>query len=305
VQVIYTPDEYTPNEGSFYISDAQGTVVFGSGVGAIGEITALNVCLENGCYDLYVLDSFGDGWQGFFTEPGVSVIMNGDTLLSNIVPEYVQVSAQFGINSDCTILPAECSTVVELVPDSLVNALNSVFIYWNQDLNEVQSVSWDFGNGDFSNSVYPIYFYDTIGTYTVCATVTFAGGCTTTSCVTFTIDETGSYGPGGTPFNGFWLNVLGTYPESVSEIDASKYDLRLFPNPTNGLLHLQLANTNAPENCTARVFSMDGREVFSTRFNNYSSGLGLEMNLTELKSGYYILVLQNGNEIYRASFVKQ
>jgi hypothetical protein len=305
VQIIYTPDEYTPNEGSFYISDAQGTVVFGSGAGAITDITTLNVCLENGCYDLNVLDLYGDGWQGFSSVPGVSVLMNGDTLLANIVPEYDQATAQFGINSDCTILPAECSTIVELVPDSLVNALNSVFIYWNQDLNEVQSVLWDFGNGDFSNAVYPIYFYDTIGTYTVCATVTFADGCTTTNCVTFTIDETGSYGPGGTPFTGFWLNVVGTYPASVSEFTETKNALKLFPNPTNGLVHLQLANLNTSEKCNARVFSMDGREVTSTQFNNNSSGINLEMNVSELKSGYYMLVLQNGNEIYRASFVKE
>jgi hypothetical protein len=99
--------------------------------------------------------------------------------------------------------------------------------------------------------------------------------------------------------------VVGTYPESVSEFTETKKALKLFPNPTNGQVHLQLANVNTSEKSTARVFSMDGREVTSTQFNNYSSGLNLEMNLSELKSGYYILVLQNGNEIYRASIVKE
>ncbi len=304
VQVLYNPDS-TPNEGSFNISDQEGNFLLGVDYGAITQTTTLNVCLVDGCYDLNVFDYYGDGWSGGNGMPGISVYMNGTALLMDVSPDSWEVSQQFGVNSDCNIPPPQCFTIVELIPDSLVSALNSVFVFWDEDLTDVISVVWDFGNGDFSNSVYPIYFYDTVGTYTVCATVTFANGCSTSNCVTFTIDESGNYGPGGTAMSGFWLNVVGTYPESVSEFTETKKALKLFPNPTNGLVHLQLANLNTSEKCTARVFSMDGREVTSIQFNNNSSGNILEMNLSELKSGYYILVLQNGNEIYRASFVKE
>jgi hypothetical protein len=304
IQVLYNPDS-TPNEGSFNISDQEGNFLLGVDYGALTQITTLNVCLADGCYDLNVFDYYGDGWSGGNGMPGVSIFMNGTVLLSDVSPDLSEVSEQFGVNSDCNIPAPQCSTIIELIPDSLVNALNSVFVFWDEDLTDVISVEWDFGNGDFSNSVYPIYFYDTVGTYTVCATVTFANGCITSNCVTFTIDASGSYGPGGTPMSGFWLNVVGVYPESVNEMSEVKNDLKIYPNPTNGLLHLQCSKIRASENSVVRVFSMDGREVYSKAFNNFSSGTFLEMNVNELKSGYYFLVLQNGNEIYRASFVRE
>lgn len=304
IQVLYNPDS-TPNEGSFNISDQQGNFLIGVDYGALTQTTTLNVCLADGCYDLNVFDYYGDGWSGGNGMPGVSIFMNGTVLLSDVSPDLSEVSEQFGVNSDCNIPTPQCSTIVELIPDSLVNALNSVFVFWDEDLTDVISVEWDFGNGDFSNSVYPIYFYDTVGTYTVCATVTFANGCTTSNCVTFTIDASGSYGPGGTPMSGFWLNVVGVYPESVNEMSEVKNDLKIYPNPTNGLLHLQCSKIKASEYSVVRVFSMDGREVYSKAFNSFSAGTFLEMNVNELKSGYYFLVLQNGNEIYRASFVRE
>lgn len=304
VQVVCNPDMFV-NECAFNITDVSGEVVFGINFGDLTGPTTLNACLSDGCYTLSVFDLYNDGWAFSNPPSGVSVLMNGAEIAPSIAPEFGEANELFGVNSNCSILPPDCSTTVELVPDSLVNALNSVFLYWSEDLNEVQSITWDFGNGDFSNAVYPVYYYDSIGTYTVCATVTFANGCTTSDCITFTMDSNGSYGPGGSLISGFWLNVVGSYPQSVNVLEDQKSRITLFPNPTNDILNVRLTSPGQRNQMSLRIYAMDGREVFQVPNALLSENNSIQIDLDILNSGYYLLVIQNGNKIYHAPFVKE
>jgi hypothetical protein len=214
-------------------------------------------------------------------------------------------SEVFGINADCAVDTTACSTSIELMPDSLVEMENAVMIYWNENFSEVNYVSWDFGNGMTSNELYPTYFYDSIGTYTVCLTVHYFDGCTATSCVTFTMDANGVSGPGGAQMNGFWLNTTGTYPSSINELTSNATSVNMFPNPTSGSVAVKASQLNPSENILIRIYSIDGKEVFANNFGNGAVNNTFQLNVAELSNGYYFLSLQNGNQIQRVPFVKE
>ena len=301
--IFFNPGTFA-NESSYNIADSSGVVIVGAQP-AVGNTTNVSyVCLADGCYTLNMFDTFGDGWDGGNTS-GISISANGMALISTDMTSGSYQSAVFGVNSECAVDSVSCSTSIELMPDSMVEMENAVMIYWNENFSEVNYVSWDFGNGMTSNELYPTYFYDSIGTYTVCLTVYYFDGCSASSCVTFTMDANGVSGPGGAQMNGFWLNTTGTYPNSVVEMTSSQTSVNMFPNPTSGSVAVKASQLNPSENTIIRIYSIDGKEVFANNFGNGAVNNTFQLNVAELSNGYYFLSLQNGNQIQRVPFVKE
>jgi hypothetical protein len=301
--IFFNPGTFA-NESSYNIADSSGVVIIGAQP-TVGNTTNVSyVCLADGCYTLNMFDTFGDGWDGG-NASGISISANGVVLISTDMTSGSYQSSVFGMNSDCAVDSVSCSTSIELMPDSMVVMENAVMIYWNENFSEVNYVSWDFGNGMTSNELYPTYFYDSIGTYTVCLTVYYFDGCSASSCVTFTMDANGVSGPGGAQMNGFWLNTTGTYPNSVVEMTSSQTSVNMFPNPTSGNVAVKASQLNPSENTIIRIYSIDGKEVFANNFGNGAVNNTFQLNVAELSNGYYFLSLQNGNQIQRVPFVKE
>jgi len=303
VVVSFNPGTFAAE--SFYtINDEFGTTVLQSYVNIANTNNMAYGCLSDNCYTLYMYDSFGDGWDGGSTS-GITINVNGSVLLTEDLESGNYEAVIFGINAECFMDTTTCSTTIELMPDSMVEMENAVMIYWNEDLSSVNSVFWDFGNGATSNEFYPAYFYDSIGEYSVCLEVTFNDGCTTTSCVTFTMDANGVSGPGGAQMNGFWLNTTGTYPNNVNELTSNATSVNMFPNPTSGNVAVNASQLNPSENTIIRIYSIDGKEVYANNFGNGTANNTFQLNVSDLSNGYYFLSLQNGNQIQRVPFVKQ
>jgi hypothetical protein len=304
VTIAFNPGMFG-NEASYNITDMNGTEVNGLLYAVSAQTTLSYVCLADGCYSLNMFDTFGDGWDGG-TASGVSIAAGGVVILDADMTSGSFQTEGFGINSECAPdTTVDCNTDIELIPDSMVELENSVMLYWNGDLSNVSYVSWDFGNGVTSNEFYPSYFYDSIGTYTVCVTVYFMDACSSTDCVTFTMDENGTSGPGGAQMNGFWLNTTGTIPNSVNELASNASSVNMFPNPTSGSFAVKASSLNPSENTIIRIYSIDGKEVFANNFGNGAMNNTFQLNVSELSNGYYILSLQNGNQIQRVPFVKE
>lgn len=303
VVVSFNPGTFAAE--SFYtINDEFGTTVLQSYVNIANTNNMAYGCLSDNCYTLYMYDSFGDGWDGG-SASGITINVNGSDLVTEDLESGNYEAVIFGINSECFMDTTTCSTTIELMPDSMVDMENTVMIYWNEDLSNVSSVFWDFGNGMSSNEFYPVYFYDSVGTYTVCMEVYFMDGCSASSCVTFTMDANGVSGPGGAQINGFWLNTTGTIPNSVNELASNATSVNMFPNPTSGNVAVNASQLNPSENTIIRIFSIDGKEVFANNFGNGAVNNTFQLNVSELSNGYYFLSLQNGNQIQRVPFVKQ
>ena len=301
--IFFNPGTFA-NESSYNIADSSGVVIIGAQPTVANTTNVSYVCLADGCYTLNMFDTFGDGWDGG-NASGISISANGMALISTDMTAGSYQSAVFGMNSECAVDSVSCSTSIELMPDSMVDMENAVMIYWSENFSEVSYVSWDFGNGMTSNELYPTYFYDSIGTYTVCLTVYYFDGCTASSCVTFTMDANGVSGPGGTQMNGFWLNTTGTIPNSVNELASNVTSVNMFPNPTSGSVAVKASQLNPSENTVIRIYSIDGKEVFANNFGNGAVNNTFQLNVSELSNGYYFLSLQNGSQIQRVPFVKQ
>ncbi|MFM2226890.1 MAG: hypothetical protein RL664_233 [Bacteroidota bacterium] len=303
ITVDFNPGQFA-NESSYNITDSNGTVIIGGYATTSNTTMTGFACLADGCFTLNMYDSFGDGWDGG-SASGITVTSNGVLLLAADMLAGSFQSEVFGVNSDCSLDTTGCTTSIELMPDSMVEMENAVMIYWNEDLSNVSYVSWDFGNGMTSNEFYPVYFYDSIGTYTVCLTVYYMDGCSASSCVTFTMDANGVSGPGGAQMNGFWLNTTGTYPNNVNELTSNATSVNMFPNPTSGNMVVKASQLNPSENTTIRIYSIDGKEVFANNFGAGSINNTFQLNVSELSNGYYFLSLQNSNQIQRVPFVKE
>lgn len=310
VAIAFNPGTFA-NEGSYNINDANGFVVFGSQTGVANTTTTSYACLADGCYTLNMYDTFGDGWDGG-SASGITITANGVVLLNTDMTAGNWQTAVFGLNSECAIdSVVPCSTTIELVPDSLVDEMgfqNVVMIYWDEDLNnpELLNADWTFGDGNSTGGIfYPTNYYDSIGTYTVCVTAEYFDGCIATSCVTFTMDEFGDSSPGGVQMNGFWLNVVGTYPNAVAELASTQTSVSMFPNPTSGNVAVKASALNPSESTIIRIYSIDGKEVFANNFGNGAVNNTFQLNVSELSNGYYFLSLQNGNQIQRVPFVKE
>ena len=303
VTVSFNPGMFG-NETSYNIVNANGTVLLAVSNPNSNTINNAQVCLQDGCYTLNMMDTFGDGWDGG-NNSGIALSANGDYfLISDMTSGNIQ-SMQFGINSDCIIDTLSCTTSISLIPDSLVEMANSVQIFWNEDLSAISGVTWDFGNGATSNELFPTYFYDSIGTYTVCLNVNYISGCSASNCLTFTMDANDVSGPGGAQTNGFWLNTSAVYPNAVAELNSTQTSVNMFPNPTSGSVAVKASELNPSENTIIRIYSIDGKEVFANNFGNGAVNNTFQLNVSELSNGYYFLSLQNGNQIQRVPFVKE
>lgn len=90
-----------------------------------------------------------------------------------------------------------------------------------------------------------------------------------------------------------WMNT-GLNPKSPSNI-------RIYPNPTNELLQIDIDNTNFL-NSKITVFNMMGRKIITSRLTNENQNI----QIGDLQSGiYFTEVYQNGERIAVEKFIKR
>lgn len=179
--------------------------------------------------------------------------------------------------------PAPCQAGFNLMQDS-VN-LNQYWC-WNTSVGSSPAAPitylWDFGDGSTSTLPYPTHVYSSLGTYTLCLTITSQGGgiaCTSTYCDTVVITVKAS---------GTTLNVLPPGAGLSLEENSSIQSLEVYPNPSNGNFVLEL---NATHTSTIKlsVVNLAGQEIY-TELNSVSPGVNvIQLNQASLSTGVYLL----------------
>ncbi len=182
----------------------------------------------------------------------------------------------------------------------------------------------------FKSSVYTEYFkiyidYNKDGDFTD-AGETIASGATTTAnqyFATFTVPTTatvgttrmrvvmsdnsattscGSYSYGET--EDYTVNITATKENTeVSEAAETLGDnnvefITLYPNPTSELVNV--AVNGEIKNATVQIVSVDGKEVKVMNF----SGKLTEISVSELPSGVYMMIIDNGEKQFTKRFIK-
>ncbi len=121
-------------------------------------------------------------------------------------------------------------------------------------------------------------------------------GCTDSQAINFNPEanvEDGScvYNQNG-QFNGFTTTV-------------STFDALLFPNPTNGIVQLQLSDVMVNEKVEWKVFSSDGRLIETKELMADDTFKRIELNYDWLESGIYFLHVTNNGNNKTISFIKE
>ena len=180
VTVSLLTDTY-PEETSWRVVDANGNTVFSVDNLTDSETMLTEIlCLDDGCYDFIIEDSYGDGLSGFFSPPGTFTVDYGSI-------NFGSITGNFG--SSFTI--SGCVSKAPFANFELKNnyCIGEDVTPTNHSLNAV-SYSWTLPNSTIgtSTAATPTFSYIASGSYPITLTITDANGMTddTTYMVTVT-----------------------------------------------------------------------------------------------------------------------
>ena len=138
--------------------------------------------------------------------------------------------------------------------------------------------SWDFGDGTTSNLTYPSHTYASVGTYTVCLTVTNGNGCNSTYCDSIYIQ---------TKASGFSLNVISQNAVGIEETQTTQFG-EIYPNPTSENSFMTINSINNSE-VTIRIIDISGK-IISQKINTLISGENtIQLDTQNLTNGMYFI----------------
>ena len=191
----------------------------------------------------------------------------GDGTLYNQTGSQEGFIAKFGSDSCYCPLPVSLFTY-----DSIPNEPVYTFAYTGSA--EVDSITWDFGDGEVGSGLNPGHTFAVSGTYTVCATAYNECGADSV-CVT--------------------IQALG--PVGVKTINGFE-PIRVYPNPAQAALYI---DHSLPVK-RIEVFNAVGQSVQSAPLNA-SAG---QLDVSKLPPGIYLLQLTGNSGIMGyARFVKE
>ncbi|MFN0031950.1 MAG: T9SS type A sorting domain-containing protein [Flavobacteriales bacterium] len=340
------------NESSYYVVAADGSIA-AQGAGA-GTVYA---CLEDGCYTVYMYDSFGDGWV---SGGPLTVITNNEILATINLASGTYGETTFGINAEgCVIEVLGCTDPAALnynplantddgscsysedCTDNLVYIVISTQIWgsevswtlaneagevvaegdgygsWNTStqyaclptgcytlqMNDSWGDGWNgayymiYGNGIYAEGtlLYGSSATDLIGIGTTCSDV---DGCTDPEAINYnpaaTLDDGSCFYNGNTPdggeFGGFAGQTLG---------------IAMYPNPSSDFVIVNMTNLSNMDAIQLSILSADGKLVWTQNVANEQTTRMHEVDVNDLESGYYMLMVVNGASSKVTPFIKQ
>jgi hypothetical protein len=91
-------------------------------------------------------------------------------------------------------------------------------------------------------------------------------------------------------------------PLSAGPAVVNTADIRLFPNPADSRINIEVTGSNKLSDVNVKIFDMLGKTVYDGTLVN---GKG-SVNVADLSAGVYnVLILQDGNKLGAKNFVKQ
>jgi hypothetical protein len=199
---------------------------------------------------------------GTFNGPGISGAVFSPAVAG--AGTHLITYSYFDTSVGCTSIGTQ-SVIVSAVPTASFTVQvsapgNSVTVTNNS--TGALTYSYDFGDGSaLETGASPTHAYAALGTYTITLTVTGAGGCVSSTAQTVTIA------------------TLAVAPELQAQFE-------LYPNPTSGLLYLDLSGLQTAEKVTLEVYNLSGEKIRSREV----SGSGTEsLDLSTYATGTYTI----------------
>ena len=148
---------------------------------------------------------------------------------------------------------------------------------------------WSWGDGTSDNTLYTSHTYSAAANYSVCLTVADNNSCSYTYCQKDSLYRT-------TSANAIiQLNVINN-TTGLSPIEIQNVQVRIYPNPTSTILHVQCSMPNENE-AVCIVCDVLGNVIQQAAIKNQQAVL----DVNKLESGVYFIKV--GNSIQK--FIKQ
>ena len=150
-----------------------------------------------------------------------------------------------------------------------------------------------YGDGTYAEGslLYGDYATDLIGVNSVCGDV---AGCTDPAALNFN--------PQATMDDGTCIYNDNNGNDDFIGLDI---DFTIYPNPANSGMVVDMQNLSKTESIQLSVWSVDGKLVMGETLGNNSNYRRHSMDVSTLESGYYLLMVRNGDSQKVLSFVKE
>ena len=271
-------DNY-PSETSWELLDSNNEIVYSSNgnlASDLQEVTLFsNFCLDpDECYTFVIYDDIGDGLSSFLNPSGSYQLYDASDQV------YVGIlDPGFGAeerNSFC--VNYECNLEVNIMVENVTA---------NQDGTIIVEVT---------NGAGPEFQYS------------LDGGATFGESNIFENLEPDSYNIVVMDDYGCITEVLieVTDSTSASKTIGDDQDIIIFPNPTNGIVDIEIIGLNSDElRIPVQVYNVEGRKIQNTTLTNYSSTYKGIVSLIHHPEGIYFLNFEIGNDNHMLRVVKQ
>lgn len=114
---------------------------------------------------------------------------------------------------------------------------------------------------------------------------------TPTANTTYTVNGLNSFGcPGATTITQVVQSCTG-----VMQLNNANLQLKLYPNPTNGIFTIELSSINA--STTLEIYNAIGQLVMSSELTSYSA----TVNTDQMTKGIYIVRVKEGNTVIKTT----
>lgn len=192
---------------------------------------------------------------------------SGSTL--TVSPTSSTTYSVIGQNGSCASQSISESIVVNPLPTvvaaaSTTNALVGEIISFTSSGSNATNYDWDFGDGGSSSLSDDDYSYNVQGTYTVELTGEL-NGCTSSAEVTVVIED-------------------------ASSVEENDLMLTVYPNPSNGLINLNLINGSSE--AVLEFYDLAGKQVIAPiQINGVNT---IQIDASHLSEGVYLMQLRDG-----------
>ena len=165
--------------------------------------------------------------------------------------------------------------------------------------------SWNWGDGtSIDTSAYPSHTYAVAGTYSICATITDANGCTDTACQNEAVYRA-AYN--NTLSNMVYVNVLNSnHATAINQLTGTNEELLVYPNPAQNNLQVAVNNVQIKE---LSFYDVLGNVVITQTIqatpNPSKERNGMTIDVSSLQKGVYFIQLKTADKTYITKFIKE
>lgn len=211
--------------------------------------------------------------------PGLSYLWNTGATTQTIsvnTPGTYSVTVSDGACSGADTVQVIASSLPTVGSINANNLGNGSFTFSAVGANNVNTYSWNFGDGNTGTGATVNHTYNQIGNYTVLLTV--GNGC-------------------GQEQTSVDVNVTTTQIKNLIENQNS---ILTYPQPAENKLQIQIEGDDLMQHIS--VFDLSGRNIFNAEIQSTAHYV---LDCSQLSNGFYLLQVQTKNKKMMAKFVVQ